>query len=62
MSARLLTAKEAAAYLGYTMQSFYNRVRSIRHTKDRGVLYFDVEDLDAYRASHVVAHVPSEAP
>jgi len=55
---RELTAKEAAAYLGYTLQSFYNRVADIRHRKIRGALYFRPKDLDEYAGRQIYEHIP----
>ena len=57
---RPLRAREAAAYCGYTLRSFYNRVREIRHRKERGTLYFFVKDLDEFKAAQSSEHVPVE--
>lgn len=55
---RELTAAESAAYLGYTIRSFYKIKREIPHRKTRGILAFRVSDLDAFNESRSVEHVP----
>ena len=56
-----LSATEAAAYCGYTLGSFYLRVKEIRHRKERGRLYFPIEALDEFKAAQSTEHVPVEA-
>ena len=55
---RELTTAEAAAYLGYTLRSFYKRTRDIPHRKFRGQLYFKVADLASFNESRTTRHVP----
>ena len=52
-------SREAAAYLGYTLGSFYTKVREIRHRKERGELFFSAEALDEFRAAQSVEHIPA---
>lgn len=58
---RVLTAAESAAYLGYTLRSFYKIKWEIPHRKTRGILYFKLSDLDAFNESRSVQHVPTKA-
>jgi len=54
-----LSAPEAAAYLGYTLKSFYNNISdSIPHRKSRNRLYFKTEELDAFLEAQSTNHVP----
>ena len=55
---RELTTAEAAAYLGYRLRSFYKRTRDIPHRKFRDRLYFKIADLNAFKESQTVQHVP----
>ena len=58
VAGREMGAKEAAAYLGYTLATFYTKVRLIRHRKERGVLYFTTAALDEFREAQSSEHVP----
>ena len=53
---RELTAAESAAYLGYTLRSFYKQVPKIPHRKRSGVLSFKIVDLDEFDASRTTVH------
>ena len=57
-TAREMGTREAAAYLGYTLKTFYTKVQEIRHRKERGVLYFTNEALDEFRAAQSSEHIP----
>ena len=54
-----LNAEQAAAYCGYTLNTFYLKVKQIRHRKERGLLYFTVASLDEFKAAQSTEHVPT---
>ena len=58
-SGRTIGTEEAAAYLGYTLASFYTKVKEIRHKKERGQLFFTTEALDEFAAAQSTEHVPA---
>ncbi len=55
---REMGTREAAAYLGYTLSTFYTKVREIHHRKERGQLFFTAEALDKFRVAQSSEHVP----
>ncbi len=56
-----LDSQQAAEYLGYTLQTFYQKVKAIRHRKYRGVLYFTKDALDEFQAGQTTEHIPEPA-
>ena len=54
-----MSTPEAAAYCGYTLGSFYTKVRKIRHRKHRGQLFFPIDALDAFKAAQSTEHIPA---